>query len=193
MKRTIYSNYDLYDNFDDTKQFIMDEYPELCEVEVEDAKTHEIHMEPSDSKVWDFIYNDDSWYWDETWSELKNFFKDDHVIFFGTVGTWRGNFAGGKIGYFEDLVQDAIQDCDYVEFTDEDGHLYLRCSHHDGTNDFEIKVLSQKGSDFADNWENGYLYYDDKRYDFTEQELHKKIATNNFLSHLPHYWKRVYA
>lgn len=188
MKHVIYSNYDLSDRYEDTKQLIIEDYPELCnEVEYADGT---IALEPSDEKVWDFIYDDDQFYWDDIWSEVKNFFAGRQVIMFGSIGRWDGTFGGGKIGNFEDLFYNLIEDCDYIELSDEDGHFYINCSHHDGSNSMEVKILSQKGSEFADHWD---YYYGDPKYNFSECELHRKIATNNFLSALPHYWEKVWA
>ena len=188
MERVIYSNYRLYDQYDDAKAFLMEEYPELCNVEVEDAKTHEIHMEPSDNQIWEEIYSEDEFYWNEVWRDVKNFFAGKQVIMFGTKGRWDGTYAGGGIGTFEELFYELATDCDYIEFIDDNGHFYIRCSHHDGSNFMEVKILSQKGYDFADNWAYGW----DDKYNFSEQELHKKIATNNFLSCLPHYCHTVW-
>lgn len=39
----------------------------------------------------------------------------------------------------------AMTDCDYFRIYDENGHMYLTCSHHDGTNHFEIKIVTEKG------------------------------------------------
>ena len=187
MKHIIYSNYDLSDRYEETKQLIIEDYPELCnEVEYADGT---IIMEPSDEKVWDFIYDDDDIIWRETFAEVKKFFEGRQVIMFGSIGRWDGTFGGGEIGDFEDLFYDLIEDCDYIELSDEDGHFYIRCSHHDGSNSMEVKILSQKGYDFADNWKADW----DDKYNFPERELHRRLATNNFLSSLPHYWKKVWA
>ena len=70
MKTIIYSNYNMSDAFEETKQFIMEEYPEQCDVEVEDEDGN-VTYEPSDSKVWDWVYDEDQLYWDEIWKDLK--------------------------------------------------------------------------------------------------------------------------
>lgn len=173
MKHVIYSNYNLDERFDETKQFVIDEYPDL---------------EPSDDTVWDFIYEEDTIEWDAIWHELKNFFENKTVIMYGTTGRWNGTFAGGKIGEFEDLFNSLIRDCDYVEIEDNNGHMNITCSHHDGTNSMEVKILSSRGDNFAENWAYDYS----PRYDFSEEELHEKIVKNNFLSALPHFAKSVY-
>lgn len=186
MKTTIYSNYNLDDNYDETRQFIIDEYPWLCD-EAKNADDS-ISLVPSEKTIWDFINDNDSINWDDTFNEVKNFFADKTVIMFGSIGRWNGNFCGGSIGDFETLFRDLMKDCDYVELLDDNGHFYINCSHHDGSNSMQVKILSERGKTFAENWEYDYS----SKYDFDEQTLHEKIATNNFLSALPHFARNVY-
>lgn len=170
---TIYSNYDLYKNFDETKQFLIDEY------EMED---------PSDEQVWARINDDDGWAWDDAWDDLTSFFKNKPVIMTGTFGAWNGTYKGGKIGWFADLWYDLVKECDYVEITDNNGHFLIRCSHHDGTNNVEVKLLTDKATTLVENWEDNV----DGKYNYGEEKLHDKIMGCNFLSKIPHFAKTVY-
>lgn len=173
MKHVIYSNYDVCTMFDDAKAFLEEAYPEL---------------EHTDDDIWEQVYADDEINWESVWTDIKNFFVGKQVIMFGTMGRWNGNFAGGKIGEFEDLFNNLIRDCDYVEIEDDNGHMNITCSHHDGTNSVEVKILSSRGENFAENWAYDYS----PKYDFSEEKLHEKIVKNNFLSALPHFAKSVY-
>lgn len=186
MKTTIYSNYNLDDNYNEIRQLIIDEYPELC-TEVEN-NGDSVSMVPSEKTIWDFIFENDSINWDDTFSEVKEFFANKTVIMFGNIGRWNGNFCGGSIGDFETLFNILISDCDYVELLDDNGHFYINCSHHDGNNSMQVKILSERGKTFVENWEYDYSH----KYNFNEQTLHEKIATNNFLSALPHFARKVY-
>lgn len=176
----IYSNYDLGDMYDDARQYLIDEWG----VNEED----EADIMPTDDEIWKEIYAQDEMNWDDTFYELKNFFKDKKVIFFGSLGLWTGRHDAGKIGDFESLFYEAVRDCDYIEFSDRDGHLELKCSHHDGTNYFEIRVLTDKGYNYAENWAYGY----NKKYDYSEQEMHNRITHCSQLSRLPYYCKNVW-
>ena len=100
----------------------------------------------------------------------------------GEVGLWHGVYKAGKIGDFENLWYKAIKDCDYIKVYDENGHLYLTCSHHDGTCHFEIKEITPKGREYLDRWEWG----DDNR---TEEYTHNQIYKR--YSKLPRYAEKV--
>lgn len=171
--RTIYSNYDLWEKYPDDvlTQLALD-----CEwVESADDITEEMLI--------NWRYEEDSFDWDSTWTELKNFFEGKTVIFLGMVGLWTGCAPAGEVGDFKELFNSAIKDCDYVKFYDENGHLSLKCSHHDGTNVFEIKVLTEKGIDYLDRWQYGY----DNR---TEESVHYQIFKR--YSTVPNFAHTVY-
>ena len=160
-ERIIYDNYDLYENYPD-------------DVLIENARENDWideDDEPTDTQLWQWRYEYDELDRDNAMYELRNFFNGKTVGFFGEVGLWHGTYRAGKIGDFETLYYKAIQDCDYVKIYDENGHLYLTCSHHDGTNCFEIKEVTDKGREYLENWEYDY-YINDKR---TEEYVHNQI------------------
>lgn len=173
-KTTIYSNYDLWDDLaEDAKAGILADHEEWTEDDI-----------PED-KIWDHIYclAEDDWY--NVREELKGFFKDKLLIAVGSVGRWNGTFAGGMVGMFDEIFMTLMKDCDYWELADEAGAFTLRCSHHDGTNECEFKVMSEKGKEYYDNWNYGGC--SDTR---TEQYVHKQIFER--YSTLPHFAKCVY-
>lgn len=173
MKRTIYDNYDLWENYPD------EEMQELALVNglIEEGET------ASDNLIWELRCEEDSLQWDETKEELTRFFNGKTVIFYGTIGTWRGAFAGGQVGEFWELFYKAVRDCDYISLTDENGSLFLKCSHHDGTNNFRIKVLTDAGIEYFERWN----YSTDSR---TERHAHEQIVKR--YSRRPNYFKTVY-
>ena len=64
----------------------------------------------------------------------------------------------GYNGIFDETFDEfckCLKDCGYIEITDNKGHLEIKCSHHDGTNHFEIKRIS----DFGWEWYNNHCYY----------------------------------
>ena len=137
-----------------------------------------------DELIWNRRYLDEELNWDEAKYELTKFFEGKTVGFFGSLGLWDGVHKGGMIGEFWNVYYKAIKHCDYIKIYDENGHLYLTCSHHDGTNHFEIKVLTDKGVQYNKNWE----YSNDKR---TKYDCHTQIF--NRYSVLPRYAQTVYA
>jgi len=171
-QRIIYDNYDLWKTYtdEDMREELLDQGYEEEEI------TDNMIMEKR------YFYNECDW--DDAKRELDEFFKSKTVGFFGEVGLWDGVHKAGKIGEFWDLFYKAIEDCDYVRIYDENGHLYLTCSHHDGTCHFEIKEISQKGYDYLDRWEYNW---NDKR---NERAVHGQIYKR--YSKLPRFAEKIY-
>lgn len=158
-ERIIYNNYDLYEKYTDE---------ELTQIAVEDGYTLD---EIDDELLTNLRYDADAIDYETAKHELDYFFGDKEVIFFGTLGLWYGRCAGGKTGKFNELFNAAIADCDYIKIYEKNGHLYLECSHHDGTNEFEIKLINERGKQYLENWEYGP--YTDKR---TLEDVHRAIV-----------------
>lgn len=170
IKRVIYDNYDLYNNYaDDAKE-------NLAEDGIEN---------PSDDELWDLINFLDSCDWEEVKEDLDNFFSEGTWIMTGTVGRWNGIYDSGiMFTDFDSAFSMATKDCDYISLYDENGHLYLTCSHHDGDNMFEIKRLTEKGEKYFENWE--YNYNDTR----SEKYIHKQLMEK--YSVLPHFVHKMY-
>lgn len=174
MRTTIYNNYYLWD------------YAELAKENIRDNIGDD--YEPSEEEIWDEIYDIDKDVWEDALWNMQNFFnKDgDKWLLVGVVELWRGIFHGGFIfETFEEMMNKATKDCEYFDFYDENGHFWLKCSHHDGTNLYEIKKLTDKGKQLLDNWAYGTT----KRYDYSEQRLHEKLYNN--YSVLPRFARNV--
>lgn len=173
-ERIIYNNYDLWEDYaDDARAFLAEEYPE---------------EEITDNSIWDEIYFQDNINWEDEHERLKDFFTGNgYFMIRGYVGRWDGRHAAGYVfDDFDDMFYQAVKDCDYIKMWDENGRFYLKCSHHDGTNLFEIKRINQKAYEFIDNW--SYSWDDDR----TEAEIHSIVWNSNFLSSLPHFAHTVY-
>ena len=173
MERIIFNNYDFEE--EDIINSILEMNEELTR---EDITTEMIYDEWYDQeKIW----------FEDEFSSLIEFFKDKKIICFGSVGRWNGTFRGGEIfESFEDAYCRMTKDCDYVKIYEEDGHLYIQCSHHDGTNNFEIKVLTEKGEDYYNNWEY-MIFPNDAR---NEEYIHNQIIKR--YSRLPRYCKNMW-
>ena len=170
MKHTLYSNYYGWIDEEDLGMNILD-----CErADSEDDITDEM--------LWDEMRFLEEMYWYDISDELKRFFnKGNAWLLTGNIGRWDGNYRGGYIfNTFEEFCK-CLEDCDYVEITDNKGHLEIKCSHHDGTNFYEVKRVS----DFGCEWYNNH-------WDMCEEELHTKMWNNNFMTSLPHFARDVY-
>ena len=171
MKHTLYSNYYGWIDDEDLKMSILD------------SERADDEEEITDEMLWDEMRWLEESYWDDFSYELKNFFeKGSAWLLVGTLGLWDGKCKGGYIfNTFEEFCK-CLEDCDYVEITDNKGHLEVKCSHHDGTNHYEIKRVSNFG----------YEWYDNHSWDMCEEELHTKMWNNNFMTSLPHFARDVY-
>lgn len=105
---------------------------------------------------------DDLFYEEEIlWKDMKDILqKLCPFIAQGSVGHWNGNFEAGTIVYdIDDFFYRGFKDCDYflVEYNKQEV-LVLGC-HHDGTNTYHLKPLSQKGLDAIDSYEEYGRFY----------------------------------
>ena len=127
---------------------------------------------------------------DEDWCnckhELRDLFGDNKVIVSGSAGTWQGNFDAAKLfNDIESAVTACIKDCDYIEVVQLTDRLIKVCSsHHDGTNVFYIKILTERGWILYDNWD---FSYHTKFANLTEYQILEKIWNDS------HYSKRCAA
>lgn len=138
----------------------------------------------TEEAIWDMVYFEDETNWTEELERLIDFFNDSIWILVGRVGKWNGTFDAGYVFTdFKKMFYKANKDCVYWKFWDENGHLYYKCTHHDGTNCFEIKKLTDKGEEYLDNW----AYGTDNR---TEQYVHNQIMKR--YSVLPRFVETVY-
>lgn len=173
-RRLIYSNfYDEYGTFDDARQFIFEEYGD--DEEWESAK------DVPDDRVWDELAFQDECNWDNEKYELEKFFDPGYWILQGTFGLWYGRPRGGFVfDSFKEMTK-AWNNCDYIRLYDENGHFYIDAAHHDGTNHYEVKRLTEKGREYIENhkWD-------------PDEEVHDVVFNSNIYSGLPHYAHKVF-
>lgn len=157
-----YDDYDLDDLFEETKNNLLE-----SESYTEEELTNDI--------VWNCVYELDAENFDNIFQEIKNWTDNNQVLFIGSVGRWNGTFAGGEVGDFSTLFTEAIEDCDFHKIWEEDKILNLKCTHHDGSNYFQIYVLTDEGLELYEDW----LYEtDDTLNDLTEREIHQKLLSD---------------
>ena len=167
-------------------RIVFDNYAYISDEEIREILTNDFGYEENeitDDMIMDERYDHEQKNWDSASEELNDFFEGKTVGFFGEVGRWDGVYKAGKIGEFWDLFRKATKDCGYWKIYDENGHLFLTCSHHDGTCHFEIKLITNEGNEYLERWEYGT----DNR---TEQYVHNQIF--NRYSHIPKYAETVY-
>jgi flavodoxin len=138
----------------------------------------------SEQTIWDYISELENMEWEDMLEELANIDNYKKCVAFGTAGTWQGRCDCGKIyDTIEDAINGIIKDCDYIKVWSENGHLYLKASHHDGTHNFEIKPLTYKGWEIFDSWESGYC--GESLYNKSCWEVLDMLFNCNLFSKLP--------
>ena len=172
--RVIYDNYDLDSNYPDS---------DLDEMAREYGWVDE-DEEITDDMRWQWRYREDEDDWECEKERLNEHFEGKTVGFFGEVGRWDGVYKVGEIGKFWPLFNKAITDCDYIRIYDENGHMYLTCSHHDGTCHFEIKEVTDAGVEYEDRYNENW---NDKR---KGHEVMTQIFKR--YSKLPRFAEKVY-
>lgn len=170
-ERVIYDNYNKDGLYEEAKEYLIENGNE----------------DPSENEIWNEVYFLEEMYYEDDTYELKKILDNGEFIAVGTCGRWDGNFAGGFIfNSWRDLTCKLFTDCDYFKFWDENGHLYMQCSHHDGTHSVEIRKLTEKGINRYNNW---VYNWSDKT---PEREIHKKLFTDSHYSKLINYAHTVW-
>ena len=173
-ERIIYNNYNVSERYNYAKEYLMEDMEE--------------GEEPSENDIWEEVNFQDQITWEDEKERLIDFFNEqsNYWILVGSVGRWDGCYDGGFLfETFEEMFYKATKDCDYIKIYDENGHLYLTCSHHDGTCSYEIKAVTDNGYNYYDNW--NYSGSCDKR---TEREVHTQIMKR--YSRLPRFAEKIF-
>lgn len=173
IERLIYSNYD-----DDSYREGAIENLEANNIEV----TEENIMEEID-----FLQHED---WNIETERIKELF-DGKIVALGITKRWTGKRSGGQIyDSWSDFISEFGQDCEYFKFWDENGHFYVQCTHHDGTNVCEIKPVTKVGEEYYDSW-----YYDVasiRRCGDSEYDVIEKMFNSSKYSHVPNFAHKFY-
>lgn len=146
--------------------------------ELYERLAEEYDWEYSDDVPEDMIYSEmnfqeelDYQYFQDKFTQLL---KAGYCLLVGSCGRWNGPALGGKfIQTFRDL-KEAIEHLDYFKIIDRDGHLFIEGYHHDGSDKYEIKLLTRKGYEYADS-----------NYFAHSKKLHENIMKCNLFSKLP--------
>lgn len=170
---TIYDNYYSYDREKETREWLFEE-------RTEDSDWNSPDDIP-DERVYDEMDFQDRMQWDDVKYELDTLFKKNVYLLTGTCRRWNGPAQGGRFIHSVDDLLSCIGHLDYLRIYDKGGHLYIHGSHHDGSDDYELKRLTHKGYELAD-----------RNYFAHNRQLHNTIKGCNFYSALPRYASKVY-
>lgn len=170
----VFTNYGTNNVYNYAKEFLM-------KTKKENGKDPN---EVTEEEIWEKVGKEEKEAWEVYVKEnLINFFSGKTVIMKAAIERWNGKCKGAKIGDFGKLLQDFLKDCDYVHIYDKDGHLFINTSHNDGTNEAEVRILTEKGIELYKEW----WYCKGPFNNLSEREIHQKIMRNNSYSVLPKY------
>lgn len=124
-KHIIWSNHPEHLDYENWKEDLEYEYPELTENE----------------RI-DLMYETNDDYLDDERLNLGNIQFDHPILIIADLGLWNGRKMGYKIiqsGRVEDCL---YSDSDYVTwYVDERHNFRAKCDHHDGTNHLLYRIL----------------------------------------------------
>ena len=85
------------------------------------------------------------------------------VVITGGLGLWNGKpvIVPVRCETVVDAIHRCLYKCDDMRIKYGNGIIYLRCFHHDGTNSFVIRPLTEKGND-PENWEHDGCFIGDE-------------------------------
>ena len=173
-KNIIYSN----DPYDFNEEEMKESWYELAEV-----NDWEIPEDgPSDDELWEEWYDQKERDWDDIEGEVKYHDERGSYLIIASLGLWNGRFDGGKIidGYLNKVIRACFEDYNKVYWQDK--NLKVEAIHHDGTNHFIIKKLTDRGIEF----------YHNHYYDYDDRTMHQKLFKDAHYSHSVDFFAKLY-
>jgi hypothetical protein len=148
---------------------------------LENSDEYKSADEIPESKVWDEMAEEERENWDDFKYYMVKYLEDHSLLLTGTAGTWQGEREGGTvIKTFDDFYK-FWKGCDYIKVWEQAGHLFIKASHHDGTNHDELFKLTAPGLQYLENHS-----WDDDR------ETHRTIKSCNIFHGLPHFSETMF-
>lgn len=137
---------------------------------------------PSDDDLWEEWYDQNERDWDDIEGEVKWHDERGSYLIIASLGLWNGRFDGGKIinGYLTKVIRACFEDYNKVYWQDK--NLKVEATHHDGTNYFIIKKLTDRGIEF----------YNNHYYDYDDRTMHQKLFRDAHYSHSVDFFARIY-
>ena len=130
-------------------------------------------VEEDSDAYWDVAGYLRNWDWEDFKDNVKySSLNNEQFLITGTLGLWNGSPT--IIPVLENSLEEAINRCISgstmdIEVEFDNGHLNVYCSHHDGTNCFEIYRLSYLGKKEVEKEKYYYQDLPDKEW------MHGKI------------------
>lgn len=107
----------------------------------------------NESALEDWIADNRQEDWSNELDMLKGTLGDSELLVFGSIGRWNGVHSGWDVkSSLDEILRETMKDCADFEIWDENGHLYVQGAHHDGINTVEVRMLTEQGYKFYDEY-----------------------------------------
>ena len=161
MNRTLYDNH----NINYAEWFVA--FKEYC---MDNDLDHTQYNEDSE-RFLNWLYDSLSMDWDDLMTNIK-YDRNNNVdcVVTGSLGLWDGkhDIDAKHFPTLDRAINACISGCDYIIITENEGVIKIKGIHHDGTNNFEIHKLNDKGYDAHCDDEdlNNEIYFDKFNFEF---------------------------
>ena len=166
----------------DPYDFNEDEMKEVWIEEQWDLTGEKPEEEPTQDQLWETWNDLCEQSWENVQGECRFANETGTYLVIASLGLWNGRFDGGKI--ISGRLDKAIRRCfeDYNRVYMESRNLKISATHHDGTNYFIIKKLTDRGIKF----------YNNHYYDYDDRTMHQKLFKDAHYSHSVDFFARIY-
>lgn len=179
MEKIIWNSniFERFPNDDDNLQ----EYKDWAEINCITIPTRQDELEAA---IIDFLEQNAQWDLDDLIWEINHQEKKEGVkeyVVKANLGLWNGRAEGGKvISGLRRVFQMTSED--YTKIYIKNKRLHVEAVHHDGTNYYDIKQLTERGEN----------YYENHKYDKTDREMIETLFGDSHYSHEVNMFNKIY-
>lgn len=105
-------------------------------------------QEDGSREYWDWVSEMERIYWEDLMDNLKySKYSNNPVVVCGRLGLWNGSpeIEPKRFDNIIDAIMACCSNCDYITIKQYYSTIQVSASHHDGTNNFDIHFLNDKG------------------------------------------------
>lgn len=141
-------------------------------------------IEPSEDDMYEYLASEIDWMLGDLYCEIETYERTHGAksyVVLADLGLWNGRYDGGKVinGLWNTISQ-TLEDYSTIKLVGK--RLKVSAVHHDGTNYYEIRELTDKGTQYMERHE----------YDMSDRELHTKLFNDSHYSHEVSMFKEIY-
>lgn len=110
--------------------------------------------------------------WDDWFSPALTDYLNSHtVVVRGSIGRWNGHSYGGDVISSRKGLDNYLEDCAYIEISQDNDGIYIDGSHHDGTVSIAMRELTNEGIEWYREHEDDEPMYviDELFYEYSKK------------------------